>query len=117
MLVNLLHGGTGDVHEIAVRRPSGQGLKAQRAATGEQVQAAGTVYRRCQPVKQGLPDAIRSGPQPFLGNKIEIASPPLTSDDAQLALLAIAFSWSCHFVALSNGGTIGAFADVRLHTL
>lgn len=97
------------IHEVAAGGAAGQRLETQRAAAGKQVQAAGTVDRRCQPVEQGFAHPVRSRSQALGGGKAESASAPLPADDAQGALFYCAFAGSGHFVALGKGVRIGVF--------
>ena len=62
---------------------SGEHLEPERAAAGEEVEAAAAGYLRHQPVEQRLADAVRRRPDAARARKPDAPPPPFAADDAQ----------------------------------
>ena len=58
-------------------------FEPQRAAAGEEVEAAAARHLGHQPVEQGLPDPVRRRPDAALSRKADAPAAPLAADDAQ----------------------------------
>ncbi len=109
VIPDLAQGRFRGIHKVTTGSAPGQGLQAQCAAAGEQVQASGAVNARGQPVEQGFAHAVRGGPQAFCGGKPEFAASPLPANNAQGTLPCGVFAGSGHFVALCKGVRIVVF--------
>lgn len=72
-----------DHHRL--RRTARQRLETQRAAAGEQIQAAAAGNDVAQPVEQCLAHPVGSGAQALDAGEGELSAAPLSTDDAQLA--------------------------------
>ena len=66
-------------------RSPGQGLEAQRAAAGEQVQAPTAGQMERQPVEQGFPGTGRGRADAAGIGKTQLATAPVAANDAEFS--------------------------------
>ena len=70
------------VNQHGAARPPGQRLEAERAATGEEVEAVASLHLAGQPVEQRLPHPAERGAHRGAGGHLELSPFPQTADNA-----------------------------------
>src|SRR6185312_9023795 len=88
--LQLARGGGVLLHEAHVGGAARQGFEPERAAAGEQVEAARAVHRAAEPVEERLAYAVGRGADRRRGREPELAPAPAAANDAQRARPAAA---------------------------